>query len=105
VEIASKPGVFGPVAKDILWKPDGNAEITERILNVYPNHATSVLNIDYDKAPYNVFLFNSIGILVQSEVSENPSFKMNVGQLNKGLYLIRIQDNENNVVTKKVLIE
>jgi hypothetical protein len=30
---------------------------------------------------------------------------MNVGQLTKGLYLIRIQDDENNTITKKVLIE
>jgi hypothetical protein len=74
-------------------------------LKVYPNPATNDLNIDYDKAPYNVLLFNSVGVLVQSEVAENPSHKINVGHLNKGLFLIRIQDNENNTVTKKVIIE
>ena len=64
-----------------------------------------MLNIDYDRVPYNVLLFNSVGVLVKSEVAENPSFKMNVGDLNKGLYLFRIQDNDNNTVTKKVIIE
>jgi hypothetical protein len=104
-EDGSKAEAFGPAAISNPETPVGISEINERTLNVYPNPATSVLNIDYDKAPYKVFLFNSVGVLVQSDVSENPSFRMNVGQLNKGLYLIRIQDYENNTVTKKVIIE
>ena len=104
-EDGSKAEAFGPEAIFNPEIPVGNTEISERTLKVYPNPATSVLNIDYNKAPYKVLLFNSLGILVQSEVSENPSFKMNVGQLTKGLYLIRIKDDENNTVTKKVLIE
>jgi hypothetical protein len=104
-EDGSKAKAFGPEA---IYNPATTvavSEISESTLKVYPNPATSILNIDYDKAPYNVLLFNSIGVLVQSEVSENPSFKMNVEHLNKGLYLIRIQDDENNTVTKKVIIE
>ncbi|MGE0019757.1 MAG: endo-1,4-beta-xylanase [Draconibacterium sp.] len=104
-EDGSKAKAFGPEAISNPTTTVGISEISERNLKVYPNPATSVLNIDYDKAPYNVLLFNSVGVLVQSEVAENPSFKMNVGHLNKGLYLIRIQDNENNTVTKKVIIE
>ena len=104
-EDGSKAEAFGPVAIFNPETPVGNAEIDERTLNVYPNPATSVLNIDYDRAPYNVLLFNSVGVLVKSEVAENPSCKMNVGDLNKGLYLIRVQDNEDNTVTKKVIIE
>ena len=104
-EDGSKAAAFGPVAIFNPETPVGNAEIDERTLNVYPNPATSVLNIDYDRAPYNVLLFNSVGVLVKSEVAENPSCKMNVGDLNKGLYLIRIQDNEDNTITRKVIIE
>ncbi|HSO88572.1 MAG TPA: endo-1,4-beta-xylanase, partial [Draconibacterium sp.] len=104
-EDGSKAAAFGPEAIYNPETPVGNTEIGERTLNVYPNPATSVLNIDYDKAPYKVLLFNSVGILVQSGVSENPSFKMNVGQLTKGLYLIRIKDSENNTNAKKVIIE
>ena len=104
-EDGSKAAAFGPEAIYNPENPVGNAEISKSILKVYPNPATSVLNIDYDKAPYNVLLFNSVGVLVQSDFSENPSFKMNVDLLNKGLYLIRVQDDENNTVTKKVIIE
>jgi GH35 family endo-1,4-beta-xylanase len=101
----SRADAFGPAAISNPEITVGISEINERALNVYPNPATSVLNIDYDKAPYKVLLFNSLGVLVQSEVAQNPLFKMNVGQLTKGLYLIRIQDDENNTVTKKVIIE
>jgi hypothetical protein len=104
-EDGSRAEAFGPVAISNPETPVGNSEISERTLNVYPNPASSVLNIEYVKAPYKVLLFNSLSVLVQSEVSENPSHKLNVGQLKKGLYLIRIQDYENNTVTKKVLIE
>lgn len=104
-EDGSKAKAFGPEA---IYNPAstvGVSEISERALNVYPNPATSVLNIDYDRAPYKIMLFNSVGALVQSEQSENHSLKMNVGSLIKGLYLIRVQDNENNTITRKVIIE
>jgi hypothetical protein len=67
----------------------------------YPNPATSVLNIEYDLAPYQVTLFNSVGVMVQSEISNSESLRLNVGQLTKGLYLIRIKDSENNTIAKK----
>jgi len=104
-EDGSKAKAFGPESVFNPAIPVGNSEIGEQKLNVYPNPATSILNIEYNKAPYNVLLFNSVGVLVQSEVAENPLHKMNVGHLNKGLYLIRIQDNENKIVTEKVIIE
>jgi GH35 family endo-1,4-beta-xylanase len=104
-EDGSKAKAFGPEAVSNPATTVGVSEISESTLKVYPNPATSVLNIDYDNAPYNVLLFNSVGVLVQSEVAENPSHKMNVGHLNKGLYLVRIQDDEENTVTKKVIIE
>jgi hypothetical protein len=104
-EDGSKAKAFGPEAISNPATTVGVSEIGESTLKVYPNPATNDLNIDYDKAPYNVLLFNSVGILLQSEVAENPLHKMNVGHLNKGLYLIRIQDDENFSVTKKVIIE
>lgn len=104
-EDGSKAKAFGPEIISNPATPVANTEISKQTLNVYPNPAASILNIEYDKAPYNVLLFNSVGVLVQSEVAENPLHKMNVGHLNKGLYLIRIQDNENKIVTEKVIIE
>lgn len=104
-EDGSRVEAFGPEA---LYNPEipvRNSEITERTVKVFPNPASSFLNIEYDKAPFRVSLYNSVGGVVHSVVSENPSVRLNVGQLNKGLYLMRIMDADNNTVTKKVLIE
>lgn len=104
-EDGSRVKAFGPEA---LYNPEipvRNSEITERTVKVFPNPASSFLNIEYDKAPFRVSLYNSVGGVVHSVVSENPSVRLNVGQLNKGLYLMRIMDADNNTVTKKVLIE
>jgi len=104
-EDGSKASAFGPEGISNPISAANNLEFCERSLNVYPNPATNILVIDYDNAPYEIMLFNSSGSLIQSGFSENLSFKMNVDQLNKGVYLLRIQDHENNMVTKKVIIE
>jgi hypothetical protein len=74
-------------------------------MKVYPNPATSILNIEYDKAPYQVSLYNSLGVLVHSEVSNSQSIRFGVGQFKKGLYLVRIKDSKNSFTTQKVMIE
>ena len=104
-EDGSKAEAFGPEVVFNPQTPVGISEINERFVNVFPNPATSLINIEYDIAPYQVTLFNSLGVPVQSDFSENQLFKLDVGQLTKGLYLIRIKDSENNLVTKKILIE
>ena len=104
-EDGSRAEAFGPAAISYPETPVGISEINERTLKVFPNPATSVLNIEYDLAPYQVTLFNSVGVMVQSEISNSESLRLNVGQLTKGLYLIRFKDLENNTFAKKVLIE
>lgn len=102
---ASKAEAFGPEAISNPENTVGISEINEREVKVFPNPATSVLNIEYDLAPYQVTLFNSVGVMVHSETSNSESLRLNVGQLTKGLYLIRIKDSEKNTISKKVLIE
>jgi hypothetical protein len=104
-EDGSRAKAFGPEA---IYNPEisvRNSEIRERTVIVFPNPATGILNIEFDQAPFQVLLFNSIGVPVYSAMSENQSFRLNVGRFNKGLYLLRIKDSENNTITKKVLIE
>jgi hypothetical protein len=101
----SKSNAFGPEA---IYNPEnsvGISLINERNLKIYPNPATSVLNIEYDKAPYQVSIYNSIGILVHTENSDSESLKLGVDQFKEGLYLIQIKDSENNLTTQKVLLK
>lgn len=101
----SKADAFGPEAIANPKSPVAATIFNERMLKVYPNPVTSVLNIEYDKVPYQVSLYNSLGVLVQSEISCTELFRLQVGQLRKGIYLIRISDNKNSMITKKVILE
>lgn len=101
----SKSEAFGPEAISNPESPVAANIFNERTLKVYPNPATSVLNIEYDKAPYQVSLYNSLGVLVQSELSNTENFQFQVGQIKKGMYLIRINDNKNSFITKKIILE
>ncbi len=101
----SKADAFGPEA---IANPDNSVSVSlnnDRTLKIYPNPATDILNIEYDNAPYQVSVYNSIGILVHTEMSHSESFSFGVKQFNEGLYLIRIKDSENNVTTQKVLFK
>ena len=101
----SMAGAFGPEAIANPEKPVGISDIHERTLKVFPNPATNILNIEYDKAPFNVSMFNSLGVLVYSEISNDKSFSFGVEAFKKGLYIIRIKDSENGFATQKVLLK
>ncbi|HSH19160.1 MAG TPA: endo-1,4-beta-xylanase, partial [Draconibacterium sp.] len=101
----SKADAFGFEAVSNPESPVGVILFNERTLRVYPNPATSVLNIEYEKAPYQVSLYNSLGVLVHSEISNSETLQFMVGQFKKGLYLIRIKDAENTLTTRKIILE
>lgn len=101
----SKADAFGPEAISNPESPVAAIVFNERTLRIYPNPATSVLNIEYDKAPYQVSLYNSLGMLVHSEISHSETSSLDVDRLKKGLYLVRIKDSENSFTTQKILIE
>lgn len=73
-------------------------------LRIFPNPATTVLNIEYSEAPYKVSVCNSIGVLVQSLESSEPLMNINIDSFRKGLYLVRITDTKSNVITRKVIV-
>ncbi len=101
----SKTNAFGP---DAISNPDFNVGIplvNSKSFKVFPNPATSILNIEYNKAPYQVSLYNSLGVLVHSEISNNESLSFSIDKFIKGLYVIRIKDSENAFITQKVLLK
>jgi len=102
----SSAEAFGP--KEI-GNPDTQVGITlendpDNELRVFPNPATTVLNIEYSEAPYKVSVYNSIGVLVHSLESSEPLVNINVNSYTKGLYLVRVTDTGNNVITRKVIV-
>lgn len=66
---------------------------------VYPNPTNNILNIDTKEEVLSVEVFALQGQKVMSS-KEN---KINVSELPAGIYLVRIQDVNNNIATKKII--
>lgn len=78
------------------------ALIAEDRIQVYPNPATNVLNIESSSKKINNYqLFNVAGQLVREGIYNRS---IEVGDLDNGLYVLRLETNKG-VVHQKVMIE
>ena len=68
-------------------------------VSLYPNPVNDILNIDTKEEILSVEVFTLQGQKVLSS-KEN---KINVSELPAGIYLVRIQDVNNNIATKKII--
>ncbi len=70
-------------------------------VKLYPNPANNVLNIETALEIQNVEIYNIQG---QKVLSSNQK-QINVSDLAAGMYMVRIQDVDNNIATKKIVIK
>jgi len=75
-------------------------EIDENEVNVYPNPATTVINIDNAEGA-QISVYDLSGRMVSSVNSASANQTIDASNLAKGMYIVRIA-NGNNVITKKV---
>jgi hypothetical protein len=77
-------------------------------LSVYPNPATTTLNIDFNAAAGTVSSYNVMDItgrvLLNGNATSN-NFAFDVNTLNAGLYFVNITLKDGSVATKRVVIE
>ena len=66
-------------------------------VKVYPNPATSVLNIESNKTIRQIRVFNVLG----KEILKTTSKVIDVSQLNQGIYLIEIEEDNNQTIIKR----
>jgi len=74
---------------------------------IYPNPATNILYIDLNnnnKDFKDIYFYDVFGQVVKHLKFKNPRFKINIADLQKGLYFIKIQSNKN-TYTKKIIKE
>ena len=78
----------------------GINEVAEGEVNVYPNPATTVINIDNAEGA-QVSVFDINGRMITNVESASANQTIDASNLAKGMYIVRIA-NGNNVITKKV---
>ncbi|MDD2345267.1 MAG: T9SS type A sorting domain-containing protein [Bacteroidales bacterium] len=71
---------------------------------VYPNPAKMLLNIRFEEAnSYQLAMYSMDGRLVINEKATNAQHAINVASLNKGIYLLKISDENRSKVVKVVI--
>ncbi|MDR2979709.1 MAG: T9SS type A sorting domain-containing protein [Bacteroidales bacterium] len=80
-----------------------NETSVDNTVNVYPNPATSVLNITSTSIINQVEIFNMTGQLIHKTQSTDNNLKINTNDFAQGFYFVKIH-NENGMTTKKVSI-
>jgi hypothetical protein len=80
-----------------------SSDFTQNNLEValYPNPVRDILNIETTLEVQSVEIYNIQG---QKVLSSNQK-QINVSDLAAGMYMVRIQDAENNIATKKIVIK
>lgn len=87
--------------KVTVLKPSSLNSIDESKLKLYPNPSNGQFTIDAD-ATYTLEVFDVLGIKVHSQVIEPATNNVNIGS-QKGLYLVKIFNNENSYVTRVIV--
>lgn len=70
-----------------------NEEIVLKELKIYPTYAKKVVYIKAKTKPTTVVLYNLTGKKVLEEKPVNPDFKIEVGHLKSGIYVLELQFN------------
>ncbi len=73
-------------------------------LNVYPNPTSGVLSVKGLQSETNYLIYSSLGAEVQSGVL-TPGSDINLKDLNKGCYLLYLQDQKGNIAHIRIMLQ
>jgi len=80
-------------------------KIDDSKFSVFPNPTEGKLQVEIPENYENLFLYNSLGILVYSEIVNSSSQLISLYELPKGIYLVQITSNLNrNPLFKRVVL-
>jgi Secretion system C-terminal sorting domain len=72
-----------------------------KLLKIYPNPATTVITIDFQKvnnSDFSLQIFNSIGKKVYENNNVSARTVVNLSQFYRGMYMYRLSDKRGQVV-------
>jgi len=88
------------------WLPDGVNVDRAALIHIYPNPASSTLNIKNVEEISTIELVNLLGQVTYRQLnSGNSSVIMSLDGQSSGIYMIRFTDSSNNICMKKLIIE
>ena len=87
--------------------PAGVPEKTVNEFSIYPNPSQGMVNLKFNNTQKKqIDVFSILGNSVYSEVTNHSSAQLNLSGFDKGVYFIRIADqNGSNMITKKLILQ
>ena len=74
-------------------------DFNENEIKLYPNPTSLILNIEMDQAFKQAFIYSVLG----NEVLKTQHTTIDVSGLSQGLFLIKIEDENGNISTKRFI--
>ncbi len=86
---------------------NGVTEIKRSILNIYPNPVNDELTIEVLNgiAPKYIEITNSIGVTVIKFNQTKPNQQVNIKDLTRGIYFVKVVMNDGSLIVKKMVKE
>ena len=84
----------------------GLNEIQNEQINIFPNPATEILNINLpEMSNATISIYNMQGqIIFNDQIKNAYSKQMNLSSFNKGIYLLKVE-LKNNIILKKIIVQ
>ena len=74
-------------------------ELNKNVIKLYPNPTVSILNIESEESIKQIRIFNVLG----KEILKTKNKIIDVSQLNQGVYLIEIEEGNNQKIIKRFI--
>ena len=79
-------------------------ELETVTVNVYPNPASDVLNIESSSRISEIQVINLVGQTVKIQAADSRNIRMNVSDLKAGVYNLKLKV-ENGYVNQKIVVK
>ncbi len=97
--------VYGNVGVDVT-NTVGIDDIEPTTASVYPNPSSDVINISLNKGQLlKIELFSMTGRLIFKKDLNSKTYALNIGDYPSGIYLVRVFNQNNDIVNTKILKE
>lgn len=106
------PKSFGRITLKLIKQTTTTTAISESnpfFVKIFPNPTSKILHIKIADAQlnkkYEIHIINILGKVVANHKSKSKDIQINIQDLSKGTFVIKILDNCKNVVTQKFVVE
>lgn len=84
----------------------GAMENADQVISIYPNPTSGDFNINFEGNNINrIDIINVIGEVVFSENIDENINQLRIQTLSKGVYMIKLQTQSNNIITRKLIVK